>query len=144
MKGRGDGSPVPRRVADGAGHEPFLFAAGDADQGRDWAYGFSLGAMLRDAAWAPLTRDRKAGMLLASIVALCGGDGDAEDEVSPEMRRVILERLPGIILAIAGFWRRARQQPVRSEKIGRNQPCPCGSGRKFKKCCGASPLPALH
>jgi peptide deformylase len=22
------------------------------------------------------------------------------------------------------------------EKIGRNQPCPCGSGKKFKKCCG--------
>ena len=21
--------------------------------------------------------------------------------------------------------------------VGRNQPCPCGSGRKFKKCCGA-------
>ncbi|MDT8410442.1 MAG: UPF0149 family protein [Wenzhouxiangellaceae bacterium] len=27
-------------------------------------------------------------------------------------------------------------QPVRSEKIGRNQPCPCGSGIKYKKCCG--------
>ena len=26
---------------------------------------------------------------------------------------------------------------VRSEpKIGRNDPCPCGNGRKFKKCCG--------
>jgi uncharacterized protein YecA (UPF0149 family) len=22
-------------------------------------------------------------------------------------------------------------------KVGRNDPCPCGSGRKFKKCCGA-------
>jgi uncharacterized protein len=28
------------------------------------------------------------------------------------------------------------RQPVRSEKIGRNQPCSCGSGRKYKKCCG--------
>lgn len=26
--------------------------------------------------------------------------------------------------------------PVRSEKIGRNDPCPCGSGKKYKKCCG--------
>ncbi|HKL25871.1 MAG TPA: SEC-C metal-binding domain-containing protein [Desulfuromonadales bacterium] len=27
--------------------------------------------------------------------------------------------------------------PVRrAEKIGRNDPCPCGSGRKYKKCCG--------
>jgi SEC-C motif-containing protein len=28
--------------------------------------------------------------------------------------------------------------PVRREspKVGRNDPCPCGSGKKFKKCCG--------
>ncbi|MBR1445206.1 MAG: SEC-C domain-containing protein [Firmicutes bacterium] len=25
---------------------------------------------------------------------------------------------------------------VREEKIGRNDPCPCGSGKKYKKCCG--------
>jgi len=29
-------------------------------------------------------------------------------------------------------------QVVKSEKIGRNDPCPCGSGRKYKKCCGAN------
>ena len=29
------------------------------------------------------------------------------------------------------------QQPVRKKKIGRNDPCPCGSGKKYKKCCGA-------
>ena len=30
------------------------------------------------------------------------------------------------------------QQPVVREgpKVGRNDPCPCGSGKKFKKCCG--------
>ena len=27
--------------------------------------------------------------------------------------------------------------PVRVVKIGRNEPCPCGSGKKYKKCCGA-------
>lgn len=27
--------------------------------------------------------------------------------------------------------------PRRVEKVGRNDPCPCGSGKKFKKCCGA-------
>jgi preprotein translocase subunit SecA len=28
--------------------------------------------------------------------------------------------------------------PVRrkEKKVGRNQPCPCGSGKKYKKCCG--------
>lgn len=29
-----------------------------------------------------------------------------------------------------------RVAPRRVEKVGRNQPCPCGSGRKFKQCCG--------
>ncbi len=30
------------------------------------------------------------------------------------------------------------KNPIRrtTRKIGRNEPCPCGSGRKFKKCCG--------
>ena len=29
-----------------------------------------------------------------------------------------------------------RPQPIVSGKIGRNEPCPCGSGAKYKKCCG--------
>ena len=31
-----------------------------------------------------------------------------------------------------------KRQPIKrkSAKIGRNQPCPCGSGKKYKKCCG--------
>jgi hypothetical protein len=27
--------------------------------------------------------------------------------------------------------------PATKQKVGRNEQCPCGSGRKFKKCCGA-------
>jgi len=43
----------------------------------------------------------------------------------------------------AGEWRQAFvevQKPFVREgpKVGRNDPCPCGSGRKFKKCCGDS------
>jgi uncharacterized protein YecA (UPF0149 family) len=30
----------------------------------------------------------------------------------------------------------------KGDKVGRNDPCPCGSGRKYKKCCGASPQAA--
>ena len=32
----------------------------------------------------------------------------------------------------------AQKQPIKrdGEKIGRNEPCPCGSGKKYKKCCG--------
>lgn len=31
-----------------------------------------------------------------------------------------------------------KQVPVHVVKVGRNDPCPCGSGQKYKKCCGAA------
>lgn len=37
---------------------------------------------------------------------------------------------------VAGMLRGA-PAPVTRHKVGRNEPCPCGSGKKFKKCCGA-------
>nr|WP_269440492.1 SEC-C metal-binding domain-containing protein [Aeromonas veronii] len=39
------------------------------------------------------------------------------------------------------FWHNAASSPARSQpvvapiKIGRNEPCPCGSGKKYKQCC---------
>ncbi|MGN1105021.1 MAG: SEC-C metal-binding domain-containing protein [Huintestinicola sp.] len=29
-----------------------------------------------------------------------------------------------------------KNPPAKKKKIGRNEPCPCGSGKKYKKCCG--------
>ena len=38
----------------------------------------------------------------------------------------------------AGGAAKKKQQPVRAAvTVGRNEPCPCGSGQKYKKCCGA-------
>jgi len=39
-----------------------------------------------------------------------------------------------------GQWRyldgkQKKGEPVKSEKVGRNEPCPCGSGKKYKRCC---------
>lgn len=31
-----------------------------------------------------------------------------------------------------------KQPVVKGKKVGRNDPCPCGSGKKYKKCCGAN------
>jgi len=42
----------------------------------------------------------------------------------------------------AGVSSQSKSAPVRKTKIGRNDPCPCGSGRKYKNCClleGLSP-----
>jgi len=41
-------------------------------------------------------------------------------------------RAAGSALEMAG----PKQQPAVSNKIGRNDLCPCGSGKKYKKCCG--------
>ncbi|MBP3584155.1 MAG: SEC-C domain-containing protein, partial [Peptococcaceae bacterium] len=30
----------------------------------------------------------------------------------------------------------AKQPKVNKDKVGRNDPCPCGSGKKYKHCCG--------
>ncbi|MBW3623461.1 MAG: SEC-C domain-containing protein [Armatimonadetes bacterium] len=53
------------------------------------------------------------------------GNGHAEAPRSTPVRNLLSNR-------------KSRQAPVSSgPKAGRNDPCPCGSGKKFKKCCGA-------
>lgn len=53
--------------------------------------------------------------------------------------------LPQTVAAIYSYWPSKRKQaPIqrRQTKVGRNDLCPCGSGRKFKQCCGSAPT--LH
>jgi preprotein translocase subunit SecA len=39
--------------------------------------------------------------------------------------------------AQASAHNQSQRQPIMvEEKTGRNEPCPCGSGKKYKKCCG--------
>jgi len=52
----------------------------------------------------------------------------------------IQDNLPVIVQTLYNFWRNKREGGTikREEpKSGRNDPCPCGSGRKFKQCCGS-------
>ena len=41
----------------------------------------------------------------------------------------------GIVATTAGDGS-VKKQPRKVQKIGRNDPCPCGSGKKYKQCCG--------
>ena len=59
------------------------------------------------------------------------GAGMKERAAAPRPARVVLSR--GDIKS-AGKTTQKRE----GVKIGRNDPCPCGSGKKYKKCCGAS------
>jgi preprotein translocase subunit SecA len=59
------------------------------------------------------------------------------DEIEEAFQRKKKKELEQARMAGAGDMQ--VQQVVRSgEKVGRNDPCPCGSGKKYKKCCGAS------
>jgi preprotein translocase subunit SecA len=59
------------------------------------------------------------------------------DEIEAAFQRKKKKELEQARMAGAGDMQ--VQQVVRSgEKVGRNDPCPCGSGKKYKKCCGAS------
>ncbi|MEQ8763201.1 MAG: SEC-C metal-binding domain-containing protein [Planctomycetota bacterium] len=59
-----------------------------------------------------------------------------------EIRKALAEHGPAFIQAaragtVAPPAPAGEQRPFvnRAEKVGRNEPCPCGSGRKFKQCC---------
>src|ERR1700687_4261021 len=59
------------------------------------------------------------------------------DEIEEAFQRKKKKELEQARMAGAGDLQ--VQQVVRSgEKVGRNDPCPCGSGKKYKKCCGAN------
>ena len=57
---------------------------------------------------------------------------EARAEITQKKQRVIEHRGEG-----AGGGGTPSQAKRDGEKVGRNDPCPCGSGKKYKKCCGA-------
>lgn len=57
--------------------------------------------------------------------------GHTPIELSRLLGRPIVENMGNII----SLYNYKLNNPVRSKKIGRNEPCPCGSGKKYKKCC---------
>jgi hypothetical protein len=134
-------------------YAPILWEGPDGeDVAGDWAEGFVDAVRLRPEAWRPLLEDREALVLLMPILALCG-DAEAEGGsplgLDPEAEAELVAEAPGLIPAcvvgIHGFWEEHRGRPTagpgqakgRKAKVGRNDPCPCGSGRKHKRCCGA-------
>ena len=65
--------------------------------------------------------------------------------VTPAMRSKLALKIPESVVAIYQYWlplRRAVWERFVAEamktKIGRNETCPCGNGKEFKKCCGAA------
>ncbi|MDD2989497.1 MAG: SEC-C metal-binding domain-containing protein [Zoogloea sp.] len=82
------------------------------------------------------------------LIALDGYEVSPEEEAltrTPAQRAALTAQIEGSLLQMHAFWLPLRQAVAERErarrlspKVGRNEPCPCGSGKKFKKCCGAS------
>jgi uncharacterized protein len=128
------------------------------DVGRDWAYGFFRGVELREAGWdAWLDEHEWIDEIFTFLDRLASGevlpetDDDApatDDDESPagatplgyEERLGIIIELPAMLADLHLHRIDAltpRTQLKRETKPERNDPCPCGSGKKYKKCCGA-------
>jgi uncharacterized protein len=105
---------------------------------------------MRKDAWGPMFDDRRADQIVMPILALCSHTPkEVQIQLTAEMREGILAQLPATVQMIAAYWRApnlgfTRCEPLRSTKVGRNDPCPCGSGKKFKKCCGSRTPPPAH
>ncbi len=116
--------------------------------GEAWAIGFMKGVELARADWQPLFDHAEMVEVLRPL-HLLGSEyiaGEEEKLVeTPARREKLTRRIPQSLAAIHAFWlpyrvaAHADRAPVRrtGPKVGRNDPCPCGSGVKFKKCCGA-------
>jgi uncharacterized protein len=118
----------------------------------EWCEGFLIGTQFAKQQWAMLWVAKPklltpfARLGTDEGIAITRKSGDAQDW---------MEAVEPALVEIHAFWqeRRASQPPLvqggfqsavprqpikRAEpKMGRNELCPCGSGKKFKKCCGA-------
>jgi SWIM/SEC-C metal-binding protein len=85
-----------------------------------------IGTKQRPAVVRVQTQDRAAEILALcnenDVQVLVGVEPDKTEDIS-DVERILAPPTP----ALAG------------PKVGRNDPCPCGSGKKFKKCCADLP-----
>ena len=105
---------------------------------RTWVRGFGKAMALAPARWSSIAEDERLQPLLSPFIGFMDvADPDFEpanniDELLDEAALAI-PRATIILRKIAQF--STARTAGRRSKIGRNNPCPCGSGRKYKRCC---------
>ncbi len=125
----------------------------------EWCEGFILGTQFAEEDWALLWEGKPA--LVTPFLRLGTDDGIEITRKAGDAERW-MEAVAPTVVDIHAFWKARRESrppgltndafhlgrqrlPVTRDapKTGRNDPCPCGSGKKFKKCCGMDG-PTLH
>ena len=138
------------QLYDGQGIAPVLgYDERERATGNAWAIGFVRGMALRPDAWEALDEDDDHAQALDPLMRLVEEVEPPEDEepepiADDEREDAIAAMLEGV-QAVYDYFAPAREralapaEPVRRSepKVGRNDPCPCGSGRKYKHCHGA-------
>ncbi len=106
---------------------------------------------LMDAGEAERMRERAAAEPAAAQFSGASTDGRGDgngarrprlaatsiDDIEAEFQRRKKRELEQARMAGSGDLAPVQQIRRSGEKVGRNDPCPCGSGKKYKKCCGA-------
>ena len=106
----------------------------------DWARGFLDGMRLREEPWEELRKDKAQTFFALLAVLFQDGGIDAqllEDGLDPkEFFEDALGSVPDWIQTFYGIREERAAGDRRADgKVGRNDPCLCGSGKKYKKCC---------
>lgn len=142
-------------------HEPIFDIFVPEDKSREfidaemWAAGFMDGIALCRTDWQPLFDDTR-GQEWLNPIRILGAEDLSETELTlvetPAQRDQLAKHIQASLASIYRFWlpfrhainelQQARTITRAHPKVGRNDPCPCGSGKKFKKCCGVAS--ALH
>ena len=118
--------------------------------GEMWAHGFMTGIDMQRDSWQALFKSSHGPVALRPIYLLGAQDvTEAEEELvkTPAQREELSKQIPASVGWIYKFWAPQRRAADSADgktaenetpKISRNAPCTCGSGRKFKKWCGAT------
>ncbi len=96
--------------------------------------------------------DEEIRSILPMILALNDidtGRSDLDEAARDDLDAIAPDLIPDMVLKLNRWTKKqasketsktAASTSYQSRKPGRNSPCPCGSGNKFKKCCGAVTL----
>jgi len=108
----------------------------------EWCEGYMRGVSLSQSLWNSAGLEMQ--ILLTPIKAFTeAGDWMAHDTSTEEEMINIRNAIAPNAQAIHAYWLQKREDSKpdvstlrrESARIGRNEPCPCGSGKKYKKCC---------
>jgi uncharacterized protein len=115
----------------------------DHDTIRKWMKGFYRAMKLHADYWSDLADDDRTETFVALLFGFIETDEPIEERDDADaIRDQHAELLPRAILAMRklALLRDGNATALRSlqaRKVGRNDPCPCGSGKKYKRCCAA-------